>query len=175
MRCLKVIAQDRFDNGRADCVLLEFHEQVGTVAGDRLVNCVFALDFTAEGKVDLKMGDMTNNDKEHAVDQGLLESFANAYLEFNWFNPGASRKQYLKLIAEDLQADGSPDVVRLQLCRESESKGIMISWSAAFDRDNDGKLDFSFHGDVNGDGRINKIDKQLVQRLAMIYLKFNWS
>jgi hypothetical protein len=177
MRYLKVIAQDRFDNGRADFVLLEFHEQVGALVEDGLVNTAFALDYSDDGKVDFKMGDVTNNGKENAVDQRLLEAFANAYLEFNWFNPGTSRKKYLKIIAEDLHADGTPNVVRLHLRRESKNElgGTMISWSAAFDRDNDGKLDFSFHGDANGDGRIDNIDRQLVLRLAAMYLKFNWS
>lgn len=54
-------------------------------------------------------------------------------------------------------------------------EGARIAWSAAFDRDNEGKLDFSFHGDANRDGRIDKIDKHLVQRLAAMYLEFDWS
>lgn len=177
MRYLKVIAQDRFGSGRADYVFLEFHEQSGMDAESRLLNSVVALDFSADGKADFNIDDLTDDGKEYSLDQCLRRNFANTYLAFNWFNPGASRKQYLKLIAEDLQGDGTPNVVRLQLRREIKEglDGTRIYWSAAFDRDNDGKIDFSFHGDANGDGRIDKVDDLLVRRLAALYLKFNWS
>ncbi|MFJ7311363.1 hypothetical protein ACIQVE_01065 [Pseudomonas sp. NPDC098747] len=176
MRYLKVIAQDRCGNGKADSVLLEFREEVNA-REDKLINSALALDINADGKVDFKFGDVTGDGMENALDQRLLQAFANTVIKLNWLNRGTTRKQYLKILAEDLQGDGTPNIVRVHLRREDsfESDGIMISWSAAFDRDNDGKLDFSFHGDANGDGRIDQIDDRLVQRLAGLYLKFNWS
>lgn len=177
MRYLKVIAQDRRGNGKADAVLLEFREQTSVTAEDSLVRSAFAVDFTADGKVDFKLGDVTGDGKESAVDQRLLESFANTVLQFNWFNPGFGRTRYLKIFADDVRGDGTPDAIRLQLRRESkrDAEGEMLSWSAAFDRDNDGKIDSSYAGDANGDGQIDQIDDRLVQQLAQLYLKFKWA
>ena len=176
MRYLKVFAQDRFDSGRADSVLLEFHDR-GDEGADTLVSRLRVSDSTVVRQVDSEWGDVTCNEREIAVDKGLLESFANVFLSFQWFNPGTSSKQYLKLIADDQRGDGTPDVVRFQQVRETEdgSGDSTIFWSAAFDRDNDGKVDFSFTGDANGDGRVDRIDTRLVQHLAAHYLKFNWS
>lgn len=88
MRYLKVTVQDRTGNGRADSVLLQFYEAACTPGDDILLNKAFALDFDADGNVDYKMGDVTNNGVENNADQRLLKTFANACLKLNWFNPG---------------------------------------------------------------------------------------
>lgn len=176
MRYLKVTAQDRTGNGRADSVLLEFYEQVGRPGEDRLMNKAFAVDFDADGKVDYKMGDVTQNGKENSTDQRLLYRFANHYLKLHWFNRGAASSRYLKVIAEDFHDDGAPNVVRLQLHegRGMASERTLNAWHAAFDSNNDGEIDASVQGDVNHDGLIDKADEKLVRVLAATYLKFRW-
>ncbi|VVN96224.1 hypothetical protein PS691_02261 [Pseudomonas fluorescens] len=176
MRYLKVTAQDRLRNGKAETVLLQFYEQPGGGAEDILVNTAFALDLTADGKVDYKMGDVTNNGRENTVDERLLETFANAYLQLNWFNRGAVWKRYLKIFAEDFYADGTPDTVRLQLHEGAgeASERTLASWHAAYDFDNDGTLEWNIHFDVNHDGIIDEVDEALVRRLADTFLKFRW-
>lgn len=176
MRYLKVTAQDRVGNGCADSVLLQFYEQVGKSWEDQEMNKAFAVDFNADGKVDYKMGDVTNNGRENTVDQRLLETFANTYLKFHWFNRGATWSRYLKIFAEDFHRDGTPNVVRLQLHEGTglASDRTQVSWSAVFDVDNDGTLDCSVQGDVNRDGLFDKVDQVLVKQLAGTFLKFNW-
>lgn len=176
MRYIHVTAQDRSGNGRADSVMLEFYEQIGHLGQDLLVDRALAVDFNADGKVDLKMGDVTHNGKENTVDERLLHRFANNYLKLNWFNRGSTRSRFLKVIAEDFHDDGSPNVVRLQLhdgrCMTSER--TINAWHAVFDGDNDGVLDGSLHGDINHDGLIDQVDEKLAGVLASTYLKFRW-
>lgn len=176
MRYLKVIAQDRIGNGRADSVLLQFYEPGCKPGEDVLINKAFALDFDADGKVDYKMGDVTNNGRENSVDQRLLEAFANAYLKLNWFNSGVSWKRYLKIFVEDFARDGSPDTVRLHF-HEGVGKATdktLVYTASAYDRDNDGKLDWLIHFDMDNDGDIDPVDQSLLSLLCETYLKFKW-
>ena len=175
MRYLHVTAQDRLRNGKADTVFLHFLEK--QLDGSAMLsNTAFALDINGDGKVDYKMGDVTNNGRENTVDEQLLERFANAYLQLNWFNTGATWQRYLKILAEDFYDDGSPDTVRLHLHagRPAEEARTLVSWHAAYDLDNDGKLEWNIHHDINHDGVIDRVDDRLVQRMAELFLKFRW-
>jgi hypothetical protein len=49
-----------------------------------------------------------------------------------------------------------------------------VSWHAVYDLDNDGKLDWNIHHDINQSGVIDVVDERLLQRLAEIFLKFRW-
>lgn len=175
MRYLKVIAQDRTGTGRADTVLLEFYQSTPG-SGNSLVNSAVAYDFSADGKVDYSRGDVTNDGRESRLDQMLLNSFANAYLKLNWFNAGIASERYMKIFSEDFYNDGTPDTVRLHV---QEGAGMsnphkLVAWNAAYDFDNDGKLEWNIHADINHDGVIDDVDNQWVQQLADLYLKFNW-
>jgi hypothetical protein len=176
MRYLQVTAQDRLRNGKADTVFLHFLESHEAGAAAILSNTAFALDINGDGKVDYKMGDVTNNGRENTVDERLLESFANTYLKLNWFNRGAIWQRYLKIYAEEFYADGTPDTVRLHLHEggPAADKRTLVSWHAAYDLDNDGKLEWNIHHDINQDGVIDRVDDRLVQRLAELFLKFRW-
>lgn len=176
MRYLKVTVQDRVGNGRADSVLLQFYESACTPGEDVLVNKAFALDFDGDGKVDYKMGDVTNDGNENSVDQRLLKTFANACLRLNWFNSGASTKRYLKIFAEDFAGDRSPDTVRLHF-HEGTGKPTdktLAYTASAYDTDNNGTLDWSIHFDMDNDGDTDAVDRQLVSLLSDTYLKFKW-
>jgi hypothetical protein len=174
MRYLKVIAQDRCGNGKADSVLLEFRDKVDACE-DTLINSALALDINADGKVDFKFGDVTGDGKENAVDQRLLQAFANTFIKLNWFNCGATGKRYMKIYAEDFYADGTPDTVRLHLYEGTPmAQRTLASWHAAYDFDNDSKLEWNIHHDINQDGVIDAVDDRLVAALAEIFLKFKW-
>ena len=176
MRYLKVTIQDRIGNGRADSVLLQFYETACTPGDDILLNKAFALDFDADGHVDYKMGDVTNNGVENNADLRLLKTFANACLKLNWFNRGASTKRYLKIFVEDSTGDGSPDTVRFHF-HEGIGKPTdktLVSTAASYDTDNNGSLDWVFHFDTDNDGDIDATDRELVSLLSGTYLKFKW-
>lgn len=176
MRYLKVTAQDRVGSGRADLVLLDFYQTAANACGDEVVNSAFAVDFDADGKVDYKKGDVNNNGKENSIDQRLLEIFANSYLKMNWFNTGPARGRYMKVLAEDFHADGTPNVVKLQL-HEDNGQGAqpsLVSWHGVFDGNNDGSLECLVYADANHDGVIEQIDGVIIQSLANVFLMFRW-
>ena len=175
MRYLKVTAQDRSANGKADTVLLHFFEE-SSGAEDTLVHKAYALDITADGKVDFQVGDVSNDGKENAKDERLLKSFADAYLELNWFNRGDTWDRYLKIFAEDFTSDGSPDTVRLHIHEGlgKPSDQSIVYTASAYDTNNDGTLDWLIHFDVDNDGDQDAVDQKLVSLLSTAYLKFNW-
>ena len=175
MRYLKVTAQDRSANGKADTVLLHFFEE-SSGAEDVLIHKAYALDITADGTVDFQVGDVNNDGKENTTDERLIQSFANAYLQLNWFNRGDTRDRYLKIFTEDFAHDGSPDTVRLHFHEGAgkPSDQTIVYTASAYDTNNDGKLDWLVHFDMDNDGDQDAVDQQLVSLLSTAYLKFNW-
>lgn len=175
MRYLKVIAQDRSYSGRPDTVVLQF---CATVAGSKeaVINNAYALDINEDGDIDVCLGDVTNNELESTRDHQLLSKFAGAYLKFNWFSSGLASMRYMHIFTEDFYKDGTPDTVRLHLYKGFGpiTKKTQVMWSAAYDFDNDGALEWNIHFDVNHDGVIDDIDRTLVQQLAETYLRFKW-
>ena len=175
MRYLKVTAQDRSANGKADTVLLHFFEE-SSGAEDRLIHKAYALDITADGKVDFQVGDVNNDGKENTKDERLLRSFANAYLQLKWFNRGETWDRYLKIFTEDFANDGSPDTVRLHFHEGvgKPSDQTIVYTASAYDTNNDGKMDWLIHFDMDNDGDQDAVDQQRVSQLSTAYLQFNW-
>ena len=175
MRYLKVTAQDRSTNNRADTVLLHFFEE-SSGAEDTLVHRAYALDITADGKVDFQAGDANSDGKEDIKDERLLKSFANTYLQLNWFNRGNTWDRYLKIFTEDFAKDGSPDTVRLHF-HEGTGKPqdhTIVYTASHYDTDNDGTLDWIISFDVDNDGDQDAVDRKLVSQLSTRYVKFKW-
>ena len=174
MRYLKVTAQDRSANRRADTLLLEFFEVSGR--RDKLSHKAYALDITADGKVDFAAGDVTNDGKENRTDARLLGSFANAFLQLNWFNAGNSRDRYLKIFVDDFDNDGSPDTVRLHFHEGGGLAGreTLAYTASAYDTDNDAKIDWVVNYDTAVDGMQDVVDKKIISRLSSAYMKFGW-
>ena len=175
MRYLKITAQDRSANHRADTVLMHFFESA-ECGDDQLIHKAYALDITADGKVDFLVGDVNNDGKEDTRDERLLKTFANAYLQLNWFNAGDTWARYLKIFVEDFAQDGSPDTVRLHFHEGlGKPRDETIAYTAsAYDTNHDGKLDSLIHFDMNNDGTTGVADRRLVTLLSNAYLKFNW-
>lgn len=175
MRYLKVTAQDRIGNGKADTVLLHFFEET-KAAEDTLVHKAYALDMTANGKIDFQVGDVNNDGKEDLSDERLLKAFAETFLQLNWFNRGETWERYLKIFTEDFANDGSPDTVRLHFHEGigKPSDQSIVYTASAYDTNNDGKLDWTINFDMDNDGDQDAVDQKLVSHLSNGYLKFNW-
>ena len=175
MRYLKVTAQDRSGNHRADTVLLHFFEEV-CGAEDKLIRKAYALDITADGGVDFQAGDANGDGQETIKDEQFLKAFADAFLTLNWFNHGDTWARYLKIFTKDFFQDGSPDTVRLHFHEGTGTpRDQTIAYTAsAYDTSNDGKLDSLIHFDVNNDGTTGKADYDLVKLLSRGFLVFNW-
>lgn len=175
MRYLKVTAQDRSSNNRADTVLLHFFEE-RSGAQDTLIHRAYALDITADGKVDFQAGDANNDGREDIRDERLLRSFVDVYLKLNWFNPGTTSTRYLKIFTEDFYKDGSPDTVRLHFHKGTGKPNdqSIVYTASNYDTDNDGKLDLLINFDVDNDGDQDAADQKLVSQLSTAYVKFKW-
>ena len=172
MLYLKVTAQDRSGNGKADTVLLHFHDGPG-----KLTHEAVALDISGNGSMDFGFaGDINHDGKQTFTDQTLLTTFAEAFLQLNWFNTGDNWERYLNIQAHNYHQDGTPNVVTLQF---SEDDGtpccpIRIKSAAAYDGDNDGYFDSFTNSDVNMDGVANKADKALLRKIVLSFLPFKW-
>lgn len=172
MRYLKVTAQDRSGNGKADAVLLHFHN-----SPDHLVHEAFAVDMSADGRIEFGFaGDINSDGEQNFQDQLLLTAFAEVFLQLNWFNIGDNWERYLKISAKDHHQDGSPNVVSLQFSEDDGTPGIpiRIKGAAAYDGDNDGRLDSFTKTDVNSDGIANRTDRILLRAIAESFLAFRW-
>lgn len=175
MRYLKITAQDRSGNHRADTVLLHFFEAMEN-AEDKLIHKAYALDITADGEVDFQVGDVNNDGQENTRDERLLKKFADAFLQLNWFNKGDTWERYLKIFVEDFAQDGSPDTVRLHFHQGTgkPTDETIIYTASAYDTNNDGKLDSLIHFDMDNDGDIDAVDQRHLTLLSKEYLKFKW-
>ncbi|MFK3974825.1 hypothetical protein ACI2KS_29315 [Pseudomonas sp. NPDC087358] len=172
MRYLKVAAQDRSGNGRADTVLLQFRDD-----STQLVFKAFAVDLTADGSIEFSYaGDINCNGGENLQDQKQLNVFAEAFLKLNWFNIGDSVVRYVKLEARDYHGDGSPNIVNLHFIEDDglPCTPIKMRTASAYDGTNDGNLDSFTNSDINGDGIANTADKLLMRELSEAFLAFRW-
>lgn len=178
MRYLRVTAQDRSGNGRADTVLLRFYEEVQGQA-DKLVLKAGAVDMTADGVTDLQFGGDVNHDgKDNAKDEKLIKAFANAFLKLEWFNQGKSWQRYIKVFAEDYYHDNSPNVVRLHLHEGTGTprNQTLIYKASAHDINNDNTLDSVVYLGENGDGEniCTQAQERLIKEMSQNFLKFKW-
>ncbi|MNF89760.1 MULTISPECIES: hypothetical protein [unclassified Pseudomonas] len=175
MRYLKVTAQDRSAYGRADNLILHFFEEIDG-AEDRLVHEAYALDNTADGKVDFQYGDVNNDGKENIKDEELINLFAEAFLQLSWFNNGDTWDRYVKIYVEDFAYDGSLDPVELHFHDSSRrpSGRSLVSTATVLDSLEGYMVDMVFGLDMDGDGDLDKVDKQLAWTLRSTFLRFNW-
>ncbi|MFP0194321.1 hypothetical protein ACKJSM_03960 [Pseudomonas sp. PHC1] len=175
MRYLKVTAQDRSADGRPDTLLLHFYKE-SAGARDALISRAYALDITADGKVDFQAGDANHDGKENTRDERLLKSFANAFFQVDWFNRGLGRERSLKIFTEDFENDGSPDTVRLHFYEglDNSPEQSIVHTASSYDTDNDGKLDWVVSYDMNNSGEREARNQKLVSMLCALYLKFEW-
>lgn len=178
MRYLRVTAQDRSGNGRADTVLLRFYEEVQGQA-DKLVLKAGSVDMTADGVTDLQFGGDVNHDgKDNAKDEKLIKAFANAFLKLEWFNQGKSWQRYIKVFAEDYYHDNSPNVVRLHLHEGTGTprNQTLIYKASAHDINNDNTLDSVVYLGENGDGEniCTQAQERLIKEMSRNFLKFKW-
>lgn len=84
--------------------------------------------------------------------------------------------RYLKVIAQDLSNSGAADTVHFHFCENTPGpkEDKLLFQASAFDMNGDGRIDQVCNGDINGDGRRNLRDAQLLKRFARLYLKLNW-
>lgn len=81
--------------------------------------------------------------------------------------------RYMKLVAQCLYEDGSPDAVTLEW-HDSQQAPSLVRCVTVFDMNNDGKLDCAQPEDVDNDGVSNEWDRFKAITLARQFLDFKW-
>lgn len=176
MRYLKVAAQDRARNGKADTVVLNFfRKQSGTP--DEMMHEAIAVDVSADRQVDvLCSGDINRDGENDVLDKRLLDVFADTFLQLNWFNTGNRWQRTMVIKVEHFSKSGMPNAVRMEFHEHTglPCKDSLVYRAAAYDADGNGVLESFTNSDMDHDGVANNADKELIRTLCTAYLGFNW-
>lgn len=176
MRYLKVTAQDRSGNSRADTVFLHFYER-GVGGFDELVHEAFAVDMNGDANVDLQtVVDIDVDGQSTVIDSHSIKAFVNTFLKLNWFNSGESWKRTLLVVAVHEYEKRPPNGVQLNFLdrRSSVRKPTLAYQASAFDGYGNGVLEWFTHTDVDKNGVVDQADKELIRALCSSFLAFKW-
>lgn len=176
MRYLKVTAQDMSGNGRADTVILHFYKQQAGCP-DELIHEIFAVDMSADGRVDLQWADDLNPvTRPCRLEKQRVDTFADCFLKLNWFNRRSHWQRTLTLYVDHYAKTGTPNAVKLEFQERTapQCKGSLIYKAAAYDGDGDGVLESFTNSDIDRDGIADKADKELIRTLCTTFLGFEW-
>ncbi|MBV4479598.1 hypothetical protein [Pseudomonas khavaziana] len=176
MRYLKATAQDRSGNGKADTVFLHFYER-GAGGFDELIHEAFAVDMNGDKNVDLQtVVDIDVEGKSMSIDSHLLTLFANTFLKLNWFNGGESWKRTLVVVAAHEYEKRPPNGVKLHFLerRSTVRKPTLAFQAAAYDGYGNGVLEWFTNTDVDKNGVVDEVDKELIRSLCSNFLAFKW-
>lgn len=176
MRYLKVAAQDRGRNGKADTVVLNFFRQQPNVP-DVMVHEAIAVDVSADKLVDVVCsGDINRDGENDVMDKHQLDVFADAFLQLNWFNVGNRWQRTLVIYVEHFSKRAVPNAVRMEFHEHTglPCKDSLVYRAAAYDGDGNGVLESFTNSDVDHNGVANNADKELIRQLCTTFLAFNW-
>lgn len=175
MRYLKINAQDVLDDDAPDTIYLDFYDDSSS-PHTRLKRAV-AFDITEDGKLDWVIADDMNGDGViDRKDDNLAIELAQMFLLFNWYSVDAPFDKYLKISAEDFDADGNPDTVRMHFHQgEGDPRDETIAYGASFYTNGDGTGEGeAINFDVNNNNKVDREDSDLVKAFARCFLKFGW-
>ena len=175
MRYLKIYAQDIQDDDKPDTVLLDFYDDSSTLPV--LIKKAAAFDINEDGKLDWVIADDMNGDGvKDKKDDELATQLAQMFLLFKWHSLDAPYDKYLKVSAEDFDADGNPDTVRMHFHQGTgDPRDETIAYGASFYTRGDGSgTGETINFDVNNDNKVDRADSELVKAFARCYLKFGW-
>ena len=176
MRYLKITAQDDYDNDVIDAVYLEFFDGVSPEA----VAQALVMNTPEQDHGSLKWvlaDDIDGNGFSNSVDGNLARALARRFLKFKWWSIDRPFKRYLEVLAEDLDLDGRPDLVRM---RFHEGQGaptdetLVDAAACVFLNDRAGRY-VTLNEDVNRDLDVNEKDATLVVDFCRDFLKCGWN
>ncbi|MGR3888040.1 hypothetical protein [Pseudomonas sp. 1152_12] len=176
MRYLKITAQDDYDNDVIDAVYLEFFDGVNAKAvAEALVMNTQEHD---HGSLKWVLAeDINGNGVSNTVDSALARALARSFLKFQWWKVDQPFNRYLEVLAEDLDLDGKPDLVRLRF-HEGEGaptdETLVEAAACVFLNDPAGRY-VTLNADVNGDWKTDPWDTTLVVDMARLFLKCDWN
>ncbi|WP_207303083.1 hypothetical protein [Pseudomonas antarctica] len=174
MRYLKVVVQDRRQEGQADTVKLNFFQRDPDLP-DELVHEAVALDRTADGAVDFQStGDIDFDGATTLKDRRLLKNFANQALKLSWSNKGEVAARSIDLYVSRFNKAGMAVEVRTDFYQHKNSAGKdeLVHSTTASDHNGAGILQPSGHDDQCE--LFDTVDEKAILALSKLYLEFNW-
>lgn len=175
-RYLKVTAQDMSGNGRADTVILHFYQQVAGCP-DELVHEIFAVDMSADRKVDLQWAeDLNPASRPRMLEKHRVDTFADSFLKLNWFNKRSHWQRTLTMYVDRFGKTGGPDAIKLDFHERTaaQGKGSLVYAIAAYDDNADGVLELLSRCGVDCNGIADSADPELIRTLCATFLAFEW-
>ncbi|MGR3886878.1 hypothetical protein [Pseudomonas sp. 1152_12] len=174
MRYLKVVVQDRRQDGQADTVKLNFFQRDPDLP-DELVHEAVALDSTADGAVDFQStGDIDFDGASTLKDRRLLKTFANHALKISWLNKGETAGRSVNLYVSRYDELGVALEVRSDFYQRHTkvARETLVYTTTVCDRNADGILDPLGYDDQFE--LFDTVDQQTIHAMSKLYLKFNW-
>lgn len=81
--------------------------------------------------------------------------------------------RYLKIYAQDVLDNDVPDVVYLEFYDDIQTPAL-VHRATAFDITDDGKFDWVIADDLNQDGIVDTVDREMALEFAQLFLAFEW-
>lgn len=81
--------------------------------------------------------------------------------------------RYLKIFAQDVFDNDIPDVVYLEFYDDSQAPAL-VHRATAFDITENGKFDWVIADDLNQDGIVDAVDREMALEFAQLFLAFEW-
>ncbi|ROM54853.1 hypothetical protein BK649_08290 [Pseudomonas canadensis] len=175
MRYLKVVAKDQSLNNQADTVNLFFIQRSPSLP-DELVRSATAVDVTADGLVDYQItGDINGNGVSGEQDRELLKKFANNVLKVNWLSRPAGLFRSINMYVSRFDKATKPAEVRLDFYQNEKPMNgkdkLMFSFTAS---DSVGKGSMKLDEEVTSYEAFDTSDREALQGMISLYLKFDW-
>ncbi|MCD7037605.1 hypothetical protein LRQ11_17980 [Pseudomonas sp. MAFF 311095] len=175
MRYLKVVVKDKSSNAQADTVKLFFFQRDPKLP-DELIREATAVDASADGAVDYQMtGDIDGNGRSDQQDRQLLKYFANNVLKLEWLSKFTQLNRSINIYVSRFDPSTIPVEVRLDLYQNEKpmiDKDKLVLSITAYDDSGKGNLQFD-EGVLPRDV-FDTVDRETLQHMARLYLKFNW-
>ncbi|MGK7889201.1 MAG: hypothetical protein AB4042_07690 [Leptolyngbyaceae cyanobacterium] len=113
--------------------------------------------------------DLDGDGKVDTSDEQIMKGLAEAYAKLQW-SPDLIGKKEIKIAASDEDTNGRAESIETQLLLDDQSiGGALAKMSPQGD-----VTDIDIDADLNGDGRIDVSDEQVMKNIAEAYAKVTW-
>ena len=113
--------------------------------------------------------DLDGDGQVDTSDEQVMKNLAEAYTKLQW-SPDLMGKKEIQIYASDEDANGRAESIETQfLFNDQNIGGACAKMNLQGD-----VTDIDINADLNGDGRIDVSDEQIMKNIALAYAKVNW-
>ena len=162
---IKIYTVDRDGDDKADVIYLEFvlnEMSVGRAsatidANGEVTRLSVYEDLDGDGQVDTS-------------DEQIMKNLAIAYAQLQWSADFDKNKKEIKIHTRDADANAQAESIETQFFLDDQKIGGAVATMSP-----DGSVaDVAINADLNGDGRIDTSDEQIMKDIASAYAKVVW-